>query len=265
MIRVDRAGAEVPESLARVDEHGVSAAERTLRGLRQTRATRPLREEDFGELYRNPDVKNALFRIQHRKCCYCEREVERAYSPVEHFRPKTRARRADGTVVEGYWWLAYRFENLFLSCVNCNQPNGCVGKQDHFPLDPGSRPLVPEEDPREVGVERPLLLDPSADDPAEHLVFVRLPNGRYRIAPRHGSSRGEAVARLILDRDDLHEIQDRHRTMHLEPILRRHRDAAEEGDLAGAVEAKEHAARLAAPDQPFSALARCFFSDADLL
>jgi len=43
------------------------------------------------------EVKDELFAMQHRKCCYCEKLQEQAkYRDVEHYRPKSR-----------YWWLAW--------------------------------------------------------------------------------------------------------------------------------------------------------------
>jgi hypothetical protein len=52
-------------------------------------------------------VRPDLWRAQHFKCCYCERNnFESSRSDVEHFRPAMRARRGPRFSEHGYWWLA---------------------------------------------------------------------------------------------------------------------------------------------------------------
>lgn len=162
MIRIDRSNTTTPASLAAAEPGG-------LVDLRTLRVTRALKSTDFKRnIYGSDDVKSALWAMQHAKCSYCEGKYERSYSDVEHFRPKTVAVRDDGTSGPGYWWLAYRFDNLYFSCASCNRP-----KKDRFPLQTGTRPLVPEEDPRTV-TESQLLLDPGVDDVEAHLTEAGL-------------------------------------------------------------------------------------------
>jgi len=143
----------------------------------------------------SPDVKADiykafkpyLFRMTRRKCAYCEIAIVRQPGDVEHYRPK-------GRVVEvidagmtpirimyphdwgehdhlGYFWLAYEWTNLLISCTDCNrrrkhEDGEFGGKADLFPVD-GFRAYLPEN----LADERPLLIDPSYDDPEEHLTF----------------------------------------------------------------------------------------------
>ena len=71
------------------------------------------------KLYRSKQVKDALKKLQHDKCCYCERRVAPSESRVDHFRPKGAVRQSkDNNNREhpGYYWLAYRWDNLVLAC-----------------------------------------------------------------------------------------------------------------------------------------------------
>lgn len=121
-------------------------------------------------LYSKPPVKAALVAMHHRKCCYCEQRVPITGTlHVEHFRPKggfrqSREQRADDR--PGYYWLAYRWENLLLSCFDCNS----VYKKTLFPLaDPAARACSHHDD---IAHEAPLFVDPVADEPRDHIRFV---------------------------------------------------------------------------------------------
>lgn len=157
-----------------------------------------------------------LWERQHRKCAYCENLEQQRRNDVEHFRPKARADRAPGSDQKhGYWWLAWRWENLLFSCRNCNQAiAGGKGKLDKFPLEAGSGVLCAEQDPYGVasGVERPLLIDPSIESGVDHIRFVRRgARGGWIPVARGGSSRGaKTIEVCALDRDDLLELYDDH-------------------------------------------------------
>ena len=81
----------------------------------------------------------------------------------------------------GYYWLTYRWDNLYLACKQCNQkrkdrphwdaPAGgpAAGKFDQFPLhDEAHRAMSPTDD---LGDELPYLLDPCADEPRDYLRY----------------------------------------------------------------------------------------------
>src|ERR1043166_1757000 len=95
--------------------------------------------EALPSIYNDPDVKEALRVAQNNKCCYCERCFEdSAYLHIEHYRPKGayKQNRRDKRRFPGYYWLAYDWDNLYLSCHPCN----CSHKGDLFPLaDPAER------------------------------------------------------------------------------------------------------------------------------
>jgi uncharacterized protein (TIGR02646 family) len=65
--------------------------------------------DKFDNRYKGKDVKKALADQYHHKCAFCEQKVEQFH--VEHFRPKK----------GGYYWLAFSWDNLLLSCPTCNQ------------------------------------------------------------------------------------------------------------------------------------------------
>ena len=120
-------------------------------------------------IYGHGSVKEELRRAQYRKCCYCESNFDATgYGEIEHFRPKGAVQQERGRRVEypGYYWLAYDWNNLLMSCKRCNTAKGSL-----FPLvDDGARARSHHDD---VGEERPLFIDPSREDPRRHIRFRR--------------------------------------------------------------------------------------------
>lgn len=118
------------------------------------------------------------------KCAYCETPVVgNQHGDIEHWRPKKAVSDVHGNRVTidvngsqqphpGYYWLAYDWKNLLLSCITCNQPSrsrstGQVfGKGTRFPV-AGSHATTPGEEQH----EEPLLLNPIWDDhdPSDHM------------------------------------------------------------------------------------------------
>ena len=118
------------------------------------------------------------------KCAYCEAKTSPvAFGDVEHYRPKS-----------SYWWLAYCYDNYLASCQLCNQRF----KKDVFPVQnqkmwgPTIRcnttnqfiaakagKIAPDPlDEAQVDEfillhqrERPLLLNPYFDEPAEYFAW----------------------------------------------------------------------------------------------
>jgi len=245
MIRIDRSGTPCPAALK-------TDGEQDLPRIRALAAAGALESKHFQKrIYGSLDVKTCLWQMQNGKCCYCEREYERTHSDVEHFRPKTEARREKDRKTPGYWWLAYRFDNLYFGCLICNRIKGAW-----FPLLAGTLPLAEEKDPR-AEAEFPLLLDPGFEDPEDHLTFVWLPNRGYQIAPRNGSERGRQTIEILkLDRDDLTEMRRRYYRRHLEPLLKRFAKAEGRGDRSAVEEALQDAEALKATTAPYALLAR---------
>lgn len=244
MIRIDRSATACPESLA-------AEGERDLDRLRSL-VPKGLQSKDFRrDIFGSAEVKLRLWAMQHRKCCYCEREYERRHSDVEHFRPKTEALRADGRRDTGYWWLAYWFGNLYFGCLIFNRLKG-----SHFPLRDGARALAAGENPQ-THDEQALLIDPGFDDPQDHLTFIWIPGRGYEIAPREGSDRGKKTIEILqLDRDDLSEFRRIYYRKILQPILERFAGAQAAGKPQEIEKTRVEALELTAADTPFALLAR---------
>jgi uncharacterized protein (TIGR02646 family) len=161
-------------------------------------------------------ARRSLWIAQHYKCAYCEFIEQNDQNDVEHFRPKSGARRALGLPKEpGYWWLAWTWKNLLFACAACNRTH----KGTWFPLDRGSKPLKPWEQP--PGKERPLLVDPSLEDPIDHLRFEpyrKEGKEHWRPNPRAGSLRGWKTIELLgLDRPGLLDLYKSHVDQRVRP------------------------------------------------
>jgi len=124
------------------------------------------------------DVKEKLLDIYSHCCAFCEGRVNK-YDDIEHFRPKHGI--TDESKHIGYYWLGFVWSNLLLACDECNRSF----KQNNFPIE-GSRVLYPPAaDPPDyqafykechiqspvLVAEKPLLLHPVLDNPAEYLEF----------------------------------------------------------------------------------------------
>lgn len=149
-------------------------------------------------IYGAKSVKNALTKLQHGKCCFCESKVQHvAYGDVEHFRPKKGYRQEDADALgrPGYYWLAYDWENLLFSCQLCNQRY----KKNLFPLRDRNRRAISHHD--DIGDEEPLFINPALIDPEPHISFrEEIP---YAV---EGSALGAAsIGQLGLDRAELNE------------------------------------------------------------
>jgi uncharacterized protein (TIGR02646 family) len=186
----------------RRDEHGVPIRpDGAWFSLATTWSARAVAERGAHDaqraVFHHDQVHAALERLCDRKCAYCEAPAPASTSwDVEHYRPKGRvSERADHP---GYYWLAYEWENLLLSCELCNrrrkdrptweqaEPGTTAGKADRFPLsDETTRAMDPSGD---LAAEARLLLDPTQDDPEEHVAFSLTGHA----VARRGSAMGAA-------------------------------------------------------------------------
>jgi uncharacterized protein (TIGR02646 family) len=211
MIQIDRGlpDRDGAEGLAALETRALTA----MRAIVAAQGRDPVREEIEKFDYRIAGT--LLCRRQGLKCAYCEHPEQRKRNDVEHFRPKGRALRgAHISQTHGYWWLAWRWENLLFSCANCNQS---PFKLDKFPLAAGSGVLVAEGDPHgaQAGVEHIELIDPSKESGIPHIEFQRVGlsggSAQWRPVPRNGSTRGKATIEVCgLDRDDLIDAYGAH-------------------------------------------------------
>lgn len=148
------------------------------------------------EYYSRKEVKALLVKMHNSKCCYCEKKLSFGYLHVEHFRPKYGVRQAlDQKIDEppGYYWLAYRWDNLLLACLDCNSRF----KHTFFPLEnPAERARSHNDD---IARERPLFIDPAGQNPRRHIRFDQE-------SPKGCTSRGRlTIEGLRLGRTDLTE------------------------------------------------------------
>ena len=132
-----------------------------------------LSESSAVDRWGHDDVREALHKMQYRKCCYCERllDSEGSNQQIEHFWPKTI-----------YPEKQYQWDNLLLACGRCNRK-----KHNKFPTNYGN----------------PVLIDPADDniDPEDHIKFVvgrdvhiELIGGCFW-SP--GSARGEVTIKVL--------------------------------------------------------------------
>lgn len=98
------------------------------------------------------------------KCWFSEAKDIASHYDVEHFRPKKAAKALDGTVRDGYWWLAFDYTNFRL-CGNV----GNRKKGGWFPLSDESC-LSSFDRPRE-DMEEPYLLDPTKASDVNLIAF----------------------------------------------------------------------------------------------
>jgi hypothetical protein len=197
-------------------------------------------------------VKAKLEACHHGKCCYCETHIPKPYahSHVEHWRPKLSSRQVRDKKKRtwpGYYWLAYSWDNLLLSCFLCNS-----NKSDLFPLkNPAARA---RHHGMRVEDEVPAILKPDGDrDPRDHITFRGVepvgltPLGRKTIevlgldSPKHG-----------LRRDYLEKIhQARELSIDLvgsvEPKLRQH-----------AAHFRDFVEKAVRPEKPYSAMVAAY-------
>jgi len=186
----------------RVDEHGVPIRpDDAWFALAAGWSDRALAERGGHQaqrgVYHHDQVHAALERLCDRKCAYCEAPAPASTSwDVEHYRPKGRvSERSDHP---GYYWLAYTWDNLLLSCELCNrrrkdrptweqaEPGTTSGKVDRFPLaDEATRAMGPGDD---LAGEARLLLDPTRDEPEAHVTFDLTGHAVAREGSRMGAA-----------------------------------------------------------------------------
>ena len=153
--------------------------------------------EFHSSIYAHAQVKSSLIAAQDGKCCFCEAKIEHiSYGDVEHYRPKGGwVQDQEGLNQPGYYWLAYDWDNLFLSCQICNQRH----KKNFFPLfDNAKRALSHGAD---IGEESPVFIKPDQEDPEKFIEFKEeIP---FAV---NGDQRGQqTIDKLGLDREKLNE------------------------------------------------------------
>ena len=221
------------------------------------------------DVYGHDDARAAMEALTDGKCSYCEVKLTRFSWDVEHYRPKGRVREREDH--PGYYWLTYEWSNLLPSCTFCNQrrrerptfidptPGETGGKLDQFPIaDEANRAMEPEDD---LTREEPLLIDPSRENPSDHLGYD--PTGRvFALA---GSEKGETTIRVF--RLNLRRlIDERRNTLQIvREVMTFSQLAKERGEDEAAAQFLAIAESLAASEMPFAGMVRFFVTNPDLL
>jgi len=112
---------------------------------------------------RMDDIKDALKTLYKSKCAYCEQNINDVYYEIEHYRPKAI-----------YYWLAYSWDNLFISCDKCNRK-----KLDRFEIKGKRIKSVEPEDLKDIhrlarkynSIEKPMMINPELEDVEDKLTF----------------------------------------------------------------------------------------------
>lgn len=163
MIRIVKPAEDIPEVLL---EKGLTAG-KELEDLYDS-GTRAFPSEMFDSaIYGHKKVKEKLILLQHDKCCFCEAKITHiSYGDVEHFRPKAGWVQLNEPLNQpGYYWLAYDWANLFLSCQLCNQRF----KKNLFPLaNPATRAVSHHQS---IADEDPLFIHLTDEDPEAFIAF----------------------------------------------------------------------------------------------
>ncbi|MGN6292446.1 MAG: retron system putative HNH endonuclease [Chitinophagaceae bacterium] len=181
MIKIDRARVPKPSVLDKKSKQGKTETERAIEHY-----TSPAFDgTNFNfRVYSDSEVKESLIKLFKGKCAYCESTFLHVYSgDVEHFRPKGEIEEATPDNKPGYYWLAADWDNLLLSCRNCNQKlshsiygmvnKKTMGKMNQFPLSDTTKYVRKHDHPKGIADEEPyrLLLNPCIDNPEEHLEY----------------------------------------------------------------------------------------------
>ena len=154
------------------------------------------------KVYKHDNVKETLNGLFHFKCAYCESKFgHTAPVDVEHFRPKSAVKRADGTLIKpGYYWLPAKWDNLLPSCIDCNRARihehvgendpELSGKANLFPIENDQRSDL---DPDDEKNETRLLLHPCRDTVEEFFKYLTdTPGVIVKPAPTRGLRRRKA-------------------------------------------------------------------------
>jgi uncharacterized protein (TIGR02646 family) len=141
--------------------------------------------------------------FSHGKCWYLECRNPGTDEDVDHFRPKLGV--AEAPEHPGYYWLAFDWTNLRLSCHRANrlrinpETEEVGGKGGHFPLlNEAERAQGPGDD---LTQEQPALLDPT--NPADPPLLSFRANGEVDLSPEFKDN-ASAQAKFEASRFCLH-------------------------------------------------------------
>lgn len=122
-----------------------------------------IEDTKYNNRYKMDDIKESLLKMNHKKCVYCERRINDEYFPIEHYRPKSL-----------YYWLAYSWDNLLLSCTKCNtkKSNKFEIKGQKATFEDSHLTMIHSLGDDYDSQELPSLINPEKEDVEKHLCFT---------------------------------------------------------------------------------------------
>lgn len=177
-LREEIVTAEVSTTAAGKDPEGIAKA-------RRKAITEGTKKSDREKLWQ--DLALPLNKLTNGKCWYSESRNPASDKNVDHFRPKNAV--AEDPSHEGYWWLAFNWQNYRYSSQWCNQRRidkenkTSGGKSCHFPLRHNSFRARTEKD--NIEQEDVVLLDPA--DPEDWKLLTFRSDGRPTPAKSPGT------------------------------------------------------------------------------
>lgn len=133
--------------------------------LRRDESDRRQRRDDLNEdLFFAEELVDEVSSVFHNKCAFCETKL-RYEGRITHFRPLRFGHNQTDNGKEYYLWFAFEWRNLFYVCQPCAKYKG-----ENFPIG-GQRADFLSSYDNAVRMEQALLIDPTAEDPAQHLKF----------------------------------------------------------------------------------------------
>jgi len=127
-------------------------------------STSKIPTKSYNSRYKLDDIRDALSIIYKGKCAFCEQKEELTH--VEHYRPK-----------DTYYWLAFSWDNLLMSCPTCN-----THKSKNFEIDGVLANFINTElSIRNINyssttydeIEMPKMINPEVTDPKGLIYFKK--------------------------------------------------------------------------------------------
>lgn len=192
-------------------------AHRPLEERRQRRA--PIDRD----LFHHSHLADMVYQEFAGACGFCERPVDSS-DGASHYRPLSVYEEDGGDEYEDHYsWLAYEWLNLFLICRICEKQ-----RRDRFYVT-GRRTRFLATFDEVRAEERPLLIDPTIENPASHLSFLF----SGECIPKRNSPKGKATVDLLALND--HELVHR-RLEAIETVIEAWKVALEdEADISEAL------------------------------
>lgn len=205
MIYVDRNRVPAPAILTTANTGGMYELQRNI----QFAINGEFKKMTFSA-YSDQRVKVALVELFKGKCAYCESSILQTYpGDVEHFRPKGEIAEAVPSRTPGYYWLAANWDNLLLSCRNCNQQlyhelhndpdKKKLGKMNQFPLANNySHVQTHIGHPAKIVAEEAyrLLLNPCKENPELYLEYDEV---EAVIKPKDATGMSNSMAKKSIE------------------------------------------------------------------